>query len=193
MTSQPGTGQLDGSWVFAVPPTWPAPPGFDPRKGHVVDPTWPAPPEGWQFWVRSGSAAQAPTAGLGATYGGAPAAAVPGAARAATYRPAASPGYRIPWARVVIGVGLLLFFGFRVVTGLSGTMSDGSPSDGVGSCWTLSSGTTYKSVACSSASASYKVVSTTADPQTCPQSSDSYLDSQRVGSASRYECLVPVH
>jgi len=35
---------------FKVPPNWPAPAGFDPRKGHLVDPTWPAPPPDWQFW-----------------------------------------------------------------------------------------------------------------------------------------------
>jgi hypothetical protein len=32
-------------WLFAAPPTWTAPPGFDPRKGYVVDPTWPPAPD----------------------------------------------------------------------------------------------------------------------------------------------------
>src|SRR6185503_7990438 len=38
-------------FVFTPPPSWGAPPGFDPRKGHVVDPAWPPPPDGWQFWT----------------------------------------------------------------------------------------------------------------------------------------------
>jgi hypothetical protein len=38
-------------FVFTPPPSWGAPTGFDPRKGHVVDPAWPPPPDGWQFWT----------------------------------------------------------------------------------------------------------------------------------------------
>jgi len=39
-------------YEFRVPPGWPAPPGFDPRRGYRIDPTWPAPPPGWVFWGR---------------------------------------------------------------------------------------------------------------------------------------------
>jgi hypothetical protein len=38
---------------FQIPPNWPAPAGFDPRRGYVVDPTWPAPPPGWAFWFKA--------------------------------------------------------------------------------------------------------------------------------------------
>jgi hypothetical protein len=38
-------------FVFTPPPSWGAPAGFDPRRGHVVDPTWPPAPDGWQFWT----------------------------------------------------------------------------------------------------------------------------------------------
>lgn len=36
---------------FNPPPSWPAPTGFDPRRGHLPDPTWPAPPSGWALWT----------------------------------------------------------------------------------------------------------------------------------------------
>jgi hypothetical protein len=39
-------------YVFTPPPSWTAPQGFDPRRGHVVDPSWPPAPDGWQFWTR---------------------------------------------------------------------------------------------------------------------------------------------
>jgi hypothetical protein len=38
-------------FVFTPPPSWSAPLGFDPRRGHVVDPAWPPAPDGWQFWT----------------------------------------------------------------------------------------------------------------------------------------------
>lgn len=37
---------------FNPPPNWPAPAGFDPRRGFTVDPIWPEPPIGWTFWVK---------------------------------------------------------------------------------------------------------------------------------------------
>jgi hypothetical protein len=37
--------------VFNPPPGWATPPGFDPRRGHLVDPAWPAAPADWQFWA----------------------------------------------------------------------------------------------------------------------------------------------
>jgi hypothetical protein len=37
-------------FVFTPPPSWNAPAGFDPRRGHLVDPVWPPAPDGWQFW-----------------------------------------------------------------------------------------------------------------------------------------------
>lgn len=42
----------DPTLRFNPPPTWDAPFGFDPRKGHLLDPAWPAPPPGWELWVR---------------------------------------------------------------------------------------------------------------------------------------------
>jgi hypothetical protein len=38
---------------FAVPPTWPSPPGrsWVPPKTWRPDPSWPPAPEGWKFWV----------------------------------------------------------------------------------------------------------------------------------------------
>ena len=165
-----------GQWLFNVPPNWPSPPGFDPRKGDVADPTWPQVPPGWQFWIPASGAPVTPVSS--------------GPAYSATYAPTARPGYQLPWLKIVIGGALALFFGVRLLGGLFGGSSSGS-GNGVGSCWALDSGTTYKSVSCSSSTAQFQVVSVVADPAQCPASSESYLDTQKVGSASRYECLVP--
>jgi hypothetical protein len=50
MTIPPATS---ADLEFNPPPNWPAPAGFDPRRGHTVDPTWPEPPIGWTFWTKS--------------------------------------------------------------------------------------------------------------------------------------------
>ena len=63
----------------------------------------------------------------------------------------------------------------------------------MGSCWVVQSGTTYRSISCNSGLAQYKVVSTVSDPKDCPDRSNSYLDTNLVGSTTRIECLVPLH
>ncbi len=41
-----------GQNQFNKPPTWPAPPGFNPLiPGHLIDPTWPDPGPDWQYWT----------------------------------------------------------------------------------------------------------------------------------------------
>jgi hypothetical protein len=75
-------------YAFTPPPNWPAPPGFDPRRGHIVDPTWPEPPPDWQFWTK---------------------AAVPVAVRAGVSRGT--------WVRIAIGVVILIFVVSRFVSG----------------------------------------------------------------------------
>lgn len=148
----------DPTWQFATPPAWPAPPGFDPRKGHVVDPTWAAAPEGWQFWVRP---------------------VIPAEARRRNWS-------GVPWWRVALGAAALLLAVSRFFTGGSS-----GADTGVGSCWSQDSGSKYVPVSCSDSSATYRVVSQVGSPDSCPQTSDSYLDSA-VDGDSRYECLVPI-
>jgi hypothetical protein len=176
--TQPSTGD----WEFAVPPNWPAPPGFDPRKGHVADPTWPSAPPDWQFWVRPGTAARPDQFGMNV---------LPGSPMnyAATARPTARRGYQVPWLRVLGGVGIAIVVGLR----LWGGPAASSGGDGVGSCWAVESGSTYRSVPCSSGLAQYQVVSTVLTPTECPASSGFYLEAHQRGSVSGFECLVPLH
>ena len=87
-----------------------------------------------------------------------------------------------------MGVGIALL----VMRAIAGFGSGSSGGDGVGSCWAPKGGTTYTSVPCGSSGAQYRVVATVADPASCPDTSNSYLDTRMVGSGTRYECLAPL-
>jgi hypothetical protein len=146
-------------FVFTPPPTWGAPAGFDPRRGHVVDPSWPPAPDGWQFWTLP---IVSPSTRLGNGLN------------------------KVGKVRIVFGVLALLFVGLRLVGGFGG-----DPPSGVGSCWKVADGSKYTVVDCTDSSARYRVIAEAPDPNQCPASSDSYLDSKEDGAA-RYKCLVPV-
>jgi hypothetical protein len=145
-------------FVFAAPPGWSAPQGFDPRRGHVVDPSWPAAPDGWQFWTLP---------------------VVHGSARLGNGL------NKIGKVRILFGAIALIV----VLSRLSGLFGDG-PATGVGSCWDAGDGSKSAPVDCSDSAAQYRVIAEVADPNVCPEASDTYLDSKDDGPA-RFKCLVP--
>lgn len=151
-------------WVFNPPPGWNAPAGFDPAKGHVVDPTWPDAPPDWQFWTEP---PPIPVSLSGST-------------------PGRSGLSRTTWIRIGIGAFAIILLITRL-TWLFGSGQD----TGVGSCWKSNGGTQYTPVDCSDPAAAYKVSATVSDPDSCPSSSDSYLETNESGS-SKYRCLEPV-
>lgn len=156
-----------GAVRFNPPPTWTAPSGFDPRRGHLSDPTWPAPPEGWPFWVMD------------------PAAAVVG-------QPG-GPTTTLPRGRLEGGEKRRLFITLGVIAlvvvalvwaGASGN-NDEEAAPGVGSCWT--GGQQAYLVPCSSARAEYIVGSVVTNADQCPVTSPGYLE-----EGDAVLCLRPI-
>lgn len=140
---------------FNPPPTWQAPAGFDPRRGHLSDPAWPAATEGWEFWVTD------PGAPVGLN--GAPTTTLP--------RGRLEAGER---RRLVLTLGgLAVLVVVLVWAGVVGGKDD-EVATGVGSCWT--GGAWAEPVSCDAADAAYVVESKVSTPQLCPVSSPGYLE-----------------
>ena len=70
--------------------------------------------------------------------------------------------------------------------------SPSGPGQDVGSCWSAAVDGKYKPVSCGDSGATYRVSAEVSTPENCPDASDSYLDSNHIGSPIRYKCLVPV-
>lgn len=99
--------------------------------------------------------------------------------------------HRLP--RPSVGVAVRIVIGLAAIGLLvSRFSSGGGPGEGVGSCWASGDGDKFKAVSCTDSRALYRVPSEVADPNLCPDGSNSYLDTKKTNSATRYKCLVPL-
>lgn len=157
----------EGAVRFNPPPTWSAPRGFDPRRGHLSDPTWPAPPEGWPLWVADSSAVLVGPDG--------PTTTLPRGTLEAGERK----------RMLLVGGGFALAVGLLIWFGLSGGLDDSAQQPGVGTCWT--SGEWVDVVPCSSDRAAYVVHSVVSTVGECPPGASSYVE-----NGDDVLCLRPV-